>query len=853
MLKEEQAPPGKVALKGNGNERATTQAQQESLNTSAPGSEILARLRDSRKDTRTELVKRGYSDELQILEGIYEVFGKVTIVPMKIWGPPDENGNFDSKGAPLLSGWPRLDYEQTMSLYHQELLCERISGRTNKRGLPGNLAVLLGKKSDDLGSVDLDRRELVEPFLAVNPRLKKTVRLNTFRGQQIFVRLSGEDYPLCVCAIKVDGESVGEFRGGNCLSIIFGCHPKGAAYEFAEGSDHMVVCEYSEIVWPDGWTVDDSERVAKKERKNRKPYALAGKPGSVATEALLDAIVSETEALCAALFPGAKIWGNELRLSDKTGKIPTNTKGSLTVSIRGDFAGMWRDWQTDESGSFIDLVQSAFDTTFLGAVKRIEEALGESFRVPKPVANGQSEMKHREMADAQSITVYPFVYHVFENKYYENKGSVWGPAGVDDIHRVLKVIFNVKDHDDRESIIVNIRSQAQIYLAANVAGCKAGVHEDKKSNPYLVLQNHKLVEPIKCDWSIIREMIESMFGPEQSPYVYAWLQWAYVSYESRTLAPGQLFVMVGDKNCGKTLFQEKVISPLLGSNTAKCQPYLMGKTEFNGDLIANCHWGLSDSISDMNWQQRKTLTEGCKNAIVNSEQRLRDLYDSPCVVDMCPRISCSINWASVEALPIFEEGMSDKMSLFKVEKSSRLPTAEMPRPEFEAEIAKALPGLAYHLKHEFVMDDATKETEGNVRFGVKTYHHPAILEKLVDVKRHVSLAEMLFKWQNLYEPVGSPLDIWSSLTQHDAESAQSVKALAPSVRVFGSIMTELVGATKTGFCHGLQVAKHRGHSGRCYKIEFDPSLPKPASANGSRLTAARLARLKHTAKRAGEK
>jgi hypothetical protein len=51
---------------------------------------------------------------------------------------------------------------------------------------------------------------------------------------------------------------------------------------------------------------------------------------------------------------------------------------------------------------------------------------------------------------------------------------------VDDIHRVLKVTFNIKDYDDRESIIVNIRSQAQIYLAANVAGCKAGVHEDKK-------------------------------------------------------------------------------------------------------------------------------------------------------------------------------------------------------------------------------------------------------------------------------------------------------------------------------------------------------------------------------------
>ena len=61
-------------------------------------------MRDYRKDTRTELVRRGYSDELEFLEGIYGLFGKVTIVPVKIWGPPDENGNFESKGAPLMSG-----------------------------------------------------------------------------------------------------------------------------------------------------------------------------------------------------------------------------------------------------------------------------------------------------------------------------------------------------------------------------------------------------------------------------------------------------------------------------------------------------------------------------------------------------------------------------------------------------------------------------------------------------------------------------------------------------------------------------------------------------------------------------
>jgi hypothetical protein len=118
--------------------------------------------------------------------------------------------------------------------------------------------------------------------------------------------------------------------------------------------------------------------------------------------------------------------------------------------------------------------------------------------------------------------------------------------------------------------------------------------------------------------------------------------------------------------------------------------------------------------------------------------------------------------------------------------------------------------LAYYLKHEYIIGDSLKETGTGIRFNVNTYHHPETLAQLVDIKRHVSLAEILFKWHNLYEPVGSPLDIWPSLTRYDADSSPSVKALAPSVKIFGSIMTELAGATKNDFCHGVKVATHRG-------------------------------------------
>jgi hypothetical protein len=233
--------------------------------------------------------------------------------------------------------------------------------------------------------------------------------------------------------------------------------------------------------------------------------------------------------------------------------------------------------------------------------------------------------------------------------------------------------------------------------------------------------------------------------------------------------------------------------------------------------------GLSDSISDLNYRQRKILTENIKEALVNTEQRLRGMYSNPCTVYMVPRISASINTNAIEALPIFEEGMQDKMMLFMVKKSSRLPDYKTSRKEFEAQIKRELPAFAYFLRYESQMPEEIKE-KGNVRFSVEAYHHPEILAKIGDVKRHVHLAEMLFKWRDLYNPRDSPLGMWAALTKFDAESKNAVLSLASTVMIFGHVMTELAEATEQSFCGGVKVKKpRRGHgSGRAYEVSFDP-------------------------------
>jgi hypothetical protein len=166
--------------------------------------------------------------------------------------------------------------------------------------------------------------------------------------------------------------------------------------------------------------------------------------------------------------------------------------------------------------------------------------------------------------------IYGFVHHVSENKFFQNRGEAWGPATMDTLWLFLTTKYGIK-REDVPKIIVNIMENAQVYLAANVAGYKSGLYQDETGKPYLVLQSHNLITPVKGDWPLIREITESMYGPVQTPYLYGWLQWGFLSYESRSLAPGQLLVLVGTNNCGKTLYQEKVISPLFSSLSVKCR------------------------------------------------------------------------------------------------------------------------------------------------------------------------------------------------------------------------------------------------------------------------------------------
>jgi hypothetical protein len=141
----------------------------------------------------------------------------------------------------------------------------------------GNLAVKLGPISGDLCTIDLDRDELIEPFLELNPKLRETLRTKGKKGCQFWFKVDGPYPEKVVPLVDGGGKPVGEWRaGGNGLSTIYGVHPSSARHIKAFAPPYrwlryrfvvekpIVTLLYDDITIPTDWTV--------KKRKPGEPW-----------------------------------------------------------------------------------------------------------------------------------------------------------------------------------------------------------------------------------------------------------------------------------------------------------------------------------------------------------------------------------------------------------------------------------------------------------------------------------------------------------------------------------------------------------------------------------------------------
>ena len=113
----------------------------------------------------------------------------------------------------------------------------------------GNIGVLLGKVSGDLCAIDIDNDAQVEPFLALNPGLRDTLRSKGARGVQIWVRVTTK-YPKLTKLVTDNAEPWGEWRADGGQSVIHGLHPDGMEYRSVHEATPVEI-KFEDIVWPE--------------------------------------------------------------------------------------------------------------------------------------------------------------------------------------------------------------------------------------------------------------------------------------------------------------------------------------------------------------------------------------------------------------------------------------------------------------------------------------------------------------------------------------------------------------------------------------------------------------------------
>ena len=157
------------------------------------------------------------------------------------------------KKKPVPQGW-------------QQFTIERMSDPAYLAQLEiGNIGILLGSASDDLCAIDVDDDAAVEPFLALNPLLRTTLRTKGARGAQFWIQVTDE-YPKLTKLKTKAGEDWGEWRADGGQSVIYGTHPDTQQPYTVAHEAKPIEMAFGGIHWPEDlklpWVKTDFDQVA---------------------------------------------------------------------------------------------------------------------------------------------------------------------------------------------------------------------------------------------------------------------------------------------------------------------------------------------------------------------------------------------------------------------------------------------------------------------------------------------------------------------------------------------------------------------------------------------------------------
>lgn len=238
----------------------------------------------------------------------------------------------------------------------------------------------------------------------------------------------------------------------------------------------------------------------------------------------------------------------------------------------------------------------------------------------------------------------------------------------------------------------------------------------------------------------IERTCAGLFGDgEQLQCVIYWLKVAVEVLRFGTFGPGQLLVLAGPRECGKSFFHF-LITELLGGRVGKPYKFMTGQTPFNADLAQAESLVIEDEAAHKDIRSRRAFGYSIKQLCANESFDVHGKNKQAITLPTFRRISCSLNEEADDLLVLppmdhtDSDSLIDKVILIKCSRANLSPDRKSNR----ARLLRELPAFRRYLSDVKIPKDRQ-----STRFGVKAWHHPELLDRLVELSPESALLDYL--------------------------------------------------------------------------------------------------------------
>ena len=344
----------------------------------------------------------------------------------------------------------------------------------------------------------------------------------------------------------------------------------------------------------------------------------------------------------------------------------------------------------------------------------------------------------------------PIWFYPPSEKYYvQNELMEYVPYTKTTLKLILKSWgLRGRVHDDElqspiDSLIADVSYGKSVSYAGRLAGIKVGCYQ-MNGKRVLVTSDPVILEAKEGQFPMIESVVGQLFNGgeiDQRPYVYGWLKMGRKAVLEAFPMPGQALVLAGPRNAGKNLFQD-IITEALGGRAEKPYRYMVGKSEFNGDLFGAEHLCIADEVPFYDMPSRRVFGSKIKDMCVNSLQSCHGKHKEALTLYPIWRLSISVNdeAENLVMLPPLEESIEDKIMLLKVDQAIMPMKSDSPRSRVEFwDAARAeIPSFLYFIE-SYVVPDELQES----RFGIKAFQHPDLVEILKEMTHENRLMALM--------------------------------------------------------------------------------------------------------------